>query len=683
MPNRLANETSPYLLQHKDNPVDWYPWGSEAFERAKAEDKPVMLSIGYSACHWCHVMAHESFEDRAIANLMNELFVNIKVDREERPDVDAIYMAATQAMTGHGGWPMTVFMDPDGRPFYTGTYFPSEDRGGMPAFPRVLQAVAEAYQSRRGDLITSSSRVIGAIQAQSAPRQSEAPLTRDLFDQAYQALASEFDPTNGGFGMQPKFPQPMTYEFLLRHWHTSGSQQALDMVTLTLEKMARGGIYDQVGGGFHRYSVDTYWLVPHFEKMLYDNALLPVLYLHGWQATGNPLFRQVAGETLDYILREMTHSDGGFYSATDADSEGEEGRFFVWLPSEIDDVVGPETGRIARAYWGVTREGNFEGKNILNVPRDADEVAADLGISVDQLMETVSAAKVALYDARAKRVPPGTDDKIITAWNAMTLKALAECGAAMGNTGWVEAARRNAGFLLENLVSDGRLLRTWKASPEGGQAKLKGYLEDYAFLVDGLVSLYEATFERRWLDEAIGLADRMVDLFWSDDDGVFFDTGTDHEQLVVRPRDVFDNASPCGGSAAAMALLRLSVFTANVDHQRRAVSSLGSVTDLMARAPSGFAWWLCALDFELASTEEVVIIGQPDDPATRALLEVARGGFAPHRVLAGAPAPVDGDASPLLEGRGLLAGRPTAYVCENYACQAPVTEAAELAAQLS
>ena len=690
MPNRLAGETSPYLLQHKDNPVDWYPWGLQALASAKLQDKPILLSIGYSACHWCHVMAHESFEDPAIAELMNSLFVNIKVDREERPDIDSIYMAAVQSMTGQGGWPLTVFLTPDGRPFYGGTYFPPEDRRGHAGFTRVLAAVADAYRTQRGELLTQSSKVIGAIQSQAAPRRGDGSLNRDVIVRAFLGMISNADDTEGGFGVQPKFPQPSTYEFLLRYWHKTGSNQARDAVMQTLEKMARGGLYDQVGGGFHRYSTDNVWLVPHFEKMLYDNAQLASLYLQAWQVGRSPLFNRVTEETISYVLREMTHESGGFFSATDADSEGEEGKYFVWLDREVEAALGPELGRIAAAYWGTTRDGNFEGKNILNVPRSDRDVAADLGLSVEALLAAISEARAKLYEVRKQRVPPGTDTKVITSWNALMLKALAECGAVMGRRDWIEAARKNASFLLGQLTVNGRLQRTWK----DGHAKQNAFLEDYATLTDALVSLYEATFETRWLLEARRLAEEMFARFWDERDSVFYDTPSDHETLIMRPRDIFDNATPCGGSAAAMALLRLSVFAGDVSYEAKAVATLEAATEIMGAAPQGAANWLAALDFYLAKRQEVVIVGRPDDPATLELLAEARRDYAPDRALAGSSGPVPtstkppahpqigGFVSPLLEGRGLVNGKPTAYVCEHYVCQSPVTDPAALAAQL-
>ncbi len=687
MPNRLAAETSPYLLQHKDNPVDWFPWGDEAFALASETDRPIMLSVGYSACHWCHVMERESFENEEIAALMNRLFVNIKVDREERPDVDSIYMSAVQAMTGHGGWPMTVFMTPDGRPFFGGTYFPNEDRGGLPAFPRLLEAVSEAYHDpeRKDQLLSTSSNVVSRIQSIAAVRQSQEPLTNDIVDAAALAFQRDFDPQNGGMGMQPKFPQPMDYELLLRHWKRTGDEQSLNMVTTTLTKMARGGIYDQVGGGFARYSVDTFWLVPHFEKMLYDNSQLASLYLHGWQATGDPLFKRVAEETLTYVLREMTHPDGGFFSAQDADSEGEEGKFYVWLPQEIDAVLGPELGRVANAYWGVTREGNFEGKNILSVPRDAADVAVELGISEDELGQQIADARTKLYEARSKRVWPGLDDKVLTSWNGLMMKAFAECGAAFGRQEWIDAATKNAEFLLATMHAGDRLLRTWKDGDDSSDAKahLNGYLEDYAMLVDGLLSLYEATFEPRWFEEARKIADEMVELFWSYDDAVFYDTGNDHEELLVRPRDIFDNAMPSGGSAAAVALLRLAIFTGEPAYHRTATASLRAIRDMVVSAPQGTAHWINAIDIYNATAQEVVIVGDFQQRETLALLEVARKGFWPNRVIAGTGANGKSIDSPLLEDRPQVDGKPTAFVCENYTCQLPVTDPEALAGQLA
>ncbi|MBI4570504.1 MAG: thioredoxin domain-containing protein, partial [Chloroflexi bacterium] len=662
----------------KDNPVDWYTWSEEAFARPRAEDNQVFLSIGYSSCHWCHVMEHESFEDEEIAALMNERFVNIKVDREERPDVDSIYMAAVQAMTGHGGWPMSVFLTPDAKPFYAGTYFPPEDRGGMPAFPRLVAALATAYQERKAEVLGTTQEIVQAIEEQAAARASAEPLTRDLLRDAQRGLASTFDREHGGLGRAPKFPQPMTYELLLRCWHATRDPQALQIVELTLDRMARGGIYDQAGGGFHRYATDALWLVPHFEKMLYDNAQLASLYLHAWQATGHDGYQRIVRETLAYVEREMLGPEGGFYSAQDADSEGVEGKYFVWTPDEIDAALGAELGRIARAYYGVSGEGNFEGRNILWRPRSDDAVAAELGISVEQLAAAIEQARPLLLAVRLRRIPPGLDDKVLTSWNALTLAAFAEAGAALEDASYIEIARRNADFLLRELVRDGRALRTWK----DGRAKLNGYLEDDACLAGALLTLYESTFEQRWLDEARRLTDGMIARFWDETQTVFFDTAADHERLIIRPRDIFDNATPCGGSAAALALLRLAELTGESDYERYAVASLRSVRDFLPRAPSGFAGWLAALDFYVSPVKEIAVIGPRDDPRTRALLREVYRRYLPNRVLAGLEAPAAAPASPLLAGRELLDGRPAAYVCERYACKLPVTEPEELARQL-
>jgi uncharacterized protein YyaL (SSP411 family) len=678
MPNRLAQETSPYLLQHKDNPVDWYPWGDDAFQRARTEDKPVFLSVGYSSCHWCHVMEHESFENTDIARLMNERFINVKVDREERPDVDSIYMSAVQAMTGHGGWPMSVFLTPEGRPFYAGTYFPPSDRGGLPAFPSVLEAVADAYASRREEVLSSTERVVQYLTQQAQSRASAEPLTRDLLGEAYRALVPGLDHEQGGTRGAPKFPQAMTYEFLLRQWHSTHDPQPLRLAELTLQRMARGGIYDQLGGGFHRYSTDTFWLVPHFEKMLYDNAQLASVYVQAHQATGNPLYRRVAEETLSYVEREMLDAQGGFFSAQDADSEGEEGKFFVWTKLEVDLALGPELAPIARAYYGVTEAGNFEGRNILWAHRPDDEVAAELGLGVDELHDALTEARARLLDARARRIAPGRDDKVLTSWNALMLRAFAEAGAVFENAHYLQIARRNADFLLDALFDQGRLLRTWK----DGRARLHGYLEDYAYVIEALLALYEATFEERWLQEADRLARGMIDLFWDEEQGIFFDTGHDHERLIVRPRDIFDNATPSGNSSASFGLFRLAAFTGNTELQRYAVTNLRSVRDFLARAPSGFAHWLAALDFYLSSPKEIAIIGRLDDPATAELVRVVHSLYLPNRILAGAESEQPGSLTPLVENRSLVNGRPAAYVCERYVCQTPVTDAASLRKQL-
>ena len=682
MPNRLINETSPYLLQHAHNPVDWYPWGSEALERARADDKPILLSVGYSACHWCHVMERESFENADIAAMMNERFVSVKVDREERPDIDSIYMTAVQAMTGHGGWPMTVFLTPEGKPFYGGTYFPPEDRGGMPSFPRVLTAISDAYDNSRGDVLQTTEQLLDRMRQMSAVAQPALePLTLDVMRQAARKVASEFDDRNGGVGMQPKFPQPMTYEFLLRHHQRAGDADALGMVELTLQRMALGGIYDQIGGGFHRYSTDAFWLVPHFEKMLYDNALLVRLYLHAYQITGNPLYRRIVEETLDYVLREMTSPEGGFYSAQDADSEGVEGKFFIWLPQEITAALGDEDGEIINRYYGVTRHGNFEGRNILHVTMDAANLARDEGLSPPEFRKLLDRAKSRLLAVRGERIAPALDDKILTSWNGLMLAAFAEAAAVLDRPDYAAVAARNAEFLMANLFDDGRLLRTYK----DGRAKLNGYLEDFAFLIDGLLALHEVSFNRKHLDDAIELGEAMVRLFWDEASGQFYDTGHDHERLVVRPKDITDNAIPCGSSMAVAVLLRLAVITGQGDFERRASVALRSVRRLMTNFPTAAGHWLGALDFYLSRTKEIVIVGERDEDGTRALLAEAYRHYIPNRVLLGTVDGDDGDMydMPLLANRQRIDGLPTAYVCEDYVCQLPVTDADALAGQLA
>ena len=685
MPNRLINETSPYLLQHANNPVDWYPWGEEALERARSEDKPILLSIGYSACHWCHVMERESFEDETIAGLMNENFVSIKVDREERPDLDQVYMQAVQMLTGSGGWPMTVFLTPEGKPFYGGTYFPPEDRQGMPGFPRLLTSIAEAYSTNRGEIDRVTKQLTTQMSQSNQVSQGTSILTVDILHKAYSSLATNFDYQNGGFGNAPKFPQPMTPEFLLRYYHHGYNPRALELVELTLEKMAYGGIYDQIGGGFHRYSTDAYWLVPHFEKMLYDNALLARLYLHTYLITGRALYRRVVEETLDYVLREMTDSSGGFYSAQDADSEGVEGKFFVWSPDEINSVMGDADGEVFAGYYGVTGAGNFEGKNILNIRQDPEEFAETKGLTADQLGDIINRGSKALLEVREQRIHPMRDDKVLASWNGLMLRSFAEAAAALGRPDYLAVAIKNAEFLARSMKSDGRLLRTYR----DGQAKLLGYLEDYSFVIDGLLALYEATFDLRWLDEAVTLADSMIELFWDEGIGGFYDTGSDHETLVVRPRDVFDNAQPCGGSVASDVLLRLAVFTGNNDYSAKATVPLRSLHQAMSQSPGGTGHWLSALDFYVSPPKEIAVIGPRDDPTTQALLDTVFHRFLPNKVVMGVETPLipaddNSEADiPLLAGRGMVGGLPSAYVCQNYACQLPVTDPAGLAEQLS
>ena len=673
--NRLIHETSPYLLQHAHNPVDWFAWGEEALAKARAEDKPIFLSIGYSACHWCHVMEHESFEDPETAALMNELFVNIKVDREERPDLDAIYMDAVQAMTGQGGWPMSVWLTPEGEPFHGGTYYPKEPRYGMPGFQQVLRAVDDAYRTQR-------ERVAGQAQRLTAMLNRTASLTAadggeigsDTLLEAIQQMRQYFDDDEGGFGTQPKFPQPMTLDFALSQYKRTGDLDALYMVELTLEKMAKGGIYDQLGGGFHRYSVDGYWLVPHFEKMLYDNAQLLRTYLHAWQVTQRPLYRRVLDETIDYVLREMTSPEGGFYSTQDADSEGHEGKFFVWTPAEIEALLEPHTAAIFESYYGVSERGNFEGKNILSVVRTPENIAERFRISVAEVEQALASARFKLFQARELRVKPGRDEKVLTEWNGLMIHALAECGVVLGRSDALQAAAKAADFILQQMSqADGRLLRSYK----DGRARLNAYLEDYAALIRGLLALYEATFDLRWLGEATRLAQIMFAQFHDAENGGFFQTGVDHEALVARRKDVVDNAIPSGNSLAAEVLLRLAVFLDKDDYRREAGRIVLMLKESMASQPTGFGRMLGVLDAYLAPSQEVAIAGDPVDAGTQALLAAVHGRYLPHTVLA-LKRPGEESMLPLLQGRTLIDGHPAAYVCENYACRLPVTTPEEL-----
>ncbi|MCB0253367.1 MAG: thioredoxin domain-containing protein [Anaerolineae bacterium] len=706
--NHLIHETSPYLRQHAHNPVDWYPWGEEALNRARREDKPIFLSIGYSACHWCHVMEHESFEDEETAALMNELFINIKVDREERPDLDGIYMQAVQAMTGQGGWPMSVWLTPDGSPFYGGTYFPPFERYGMPSFRRVLTSVADAYRNRRNDIEQSAARLRTALQRTAgATGSAEGTLDGLIADQAFRGMARDYDSINGGFGSAPKFPQPMTLSFLLRYHRRKDldtaatadptSKQALEMVVYTLRKMARGGMYDQLGGGFHRYSVDERWLVPHFEKMLYDNAQLARLLVEAWQVTGDSEFRRVAEDTLDYVAREMTDSSGGFYSTQDADSEGEEGKFFLWTPAELRKILGEQDAALFAAYYDVTERGNFEGKNILHVDHDLETVAGRAGVTSDELRAALARSRPKVFGEREKRVKPARDDKVLAEWNGMMLRAFAYAGGVLGRDDYRRVAESNAEFILSKLVAGDcsqpavgcRLVRSWAPASLTGsdpQAKLNGYLEDYANVADGLIELYQLTFDLRWLQSARGLADAMIEHFWDDHNGGFFQTSNDHEALIARPKDFTDNAVPSGNSVAADVLLRLAVLTGDDRYAGYAESILLLLRESMMRFPLGFGRLLGALERDIARPQEIVLIGDPADTRTQALLDEVRGRFLPNAVVALAPSAEAADQAapyaPLLAGRRQIDGKPTVYVCENFACQLPVTDAQALAQQI-
>ena len=679
--NRLAKESSPYLLQHARNPVDWYPWGDEALEKAAIDDKPIFLSIGYAACHWCHVMERESFEDETTAALMNEHFVSIKVDREERPDLDAIYMDAVQAMTGQGGWPLTAFLTPSGEPFYAGTYFPPEPRRGMPAFRDLLRGIAEAWRDRRAEVVSQGQRVTQAIARAASAPSTLGPLDRTLADAAFAGLRHAFDPIWGGFGGAPKFPQPMTLEFLLRR-AVRGVDGALDMVTTTLDRMADGGIYDQLGGGFARYSTDERWHVPHFEKMLYDNALLLQLYTRAWQVTEAQRYRTVATETAEYLLREMQHPEGGFYSSQDADSEGVEGAFFTWSWAELVELVGEP---LAMAF-GATPEGNWIGEheptNVLRHPGLGLDDAATVVLDPVDLSAEVDDARRVLFEAREGRVRPATDDKVLAAWNGMAIAALAEAGRALGEPAYAAAASRGATFVLEHLRgSDGRLLRAWRNGVAGGP----GFADDHALMASACLTLYETTFELAWFERARELTDDLRRLFADRERGGFFQTGSDAETLVVRPKELYDNATPSGNSAAADVFLRLAAFTADGDLEADADAALRAVGDAFDRAPTAFGHALCALDRLIGPGRQVAIVGDPTDADTIAMVAEANARrFRPNVVLAVAR---PGDAEPqrtipLLRGRSSKAGVTTAYVCEGFSCRLPVTDPAALSSQL-
>jgi hypothetical protein len=652
--NRLANETSPYLLQHAHNPVDWYPWGDEAFAKARAEDKPVFLSIGYAACHWCHVMERESFENESIAGFLNEHFVSIKVDREERPDVDSIYMQAVQLMTNHGGWPMSVFLTPDAQPFYAGTYFPPADRHGMPGFPRVLTQLADAYRTRRDEVLSASREVTEAIGTSltGRPGLSSAPIDHAVLERAAARIAEAYDPVHGGFGGAPKFPPSMTLDFLMQRVASGFSRP--DIIIETLTKMAHGGIYDQIGGGFHRYSTDSEWLVPHFEKMLYDNALLARLYTRAWQWSKTPLFARVANEILGFVEREMTSPNGGFYSTLDADSGGEEGKFYVWSRGEVMDILGVEEGEVFCALYDITDRGNWEGTNILRIVRELPETA-----------DVAARGKCKLYGVRSQRVWPARDEKILTGWNGWMLAAFAEGCLAFDR--YHDRVRHNAEFLLTRTDDVGRVMRT---------EKIPGLLEDYTGLAWGLTLAYEALHERRYLDAARRAMEQVLDRF-ADENGGFFDTPVDHEKLITRPKDLFDNATPSGNSVAADVLLRLAVLFGEERYSRAATRAIESTWPLAERYPSGFGFLLGVAEWHAGQPKEIALTGPPGDPAFRALRQVVGQTFVPHRVLVAGEGSAD---LPLMENRP--DDRVMAYVCQAYACQEPTRDPERLRAQL-
>ena len=670
--NRLVHETSPYLLQHAHNPVDWYPWGEEALTRAKQEQKPILLSIGYSACHWCHVMERESFENEDIAAIMNQLFINIKVDREERPDLDEIYMSAVQMMTRQGGWPMTVFLTPDLKPFYGGTYYPPTDRYGRPGFPKVMEAVAEAFNDKKAQVLEQADQFTAQLNRMSNivdPHEYE--LTEELMTNAFHHYRSQFDSQYGGFGTAPKFPPSMGLPFLLRYWHHSGNPNALEMVELTLEKMARGGMYDQLGGGFHRYSTDAHWLVPHFEKMLYDNAQLVVAYFEAYQATQKPFYRHTAIETLDYVLREMYDAEnGGFYSTQDADSEGVEGKFFVWEPNDVEDIIGEENAEIFCEYYDITPQGNFEGENILHVQTPPDIFARKLQIALEDLETLLGDGKQKLFEAREERIKPGLDDKILTSWNGIMIRGMAMGYQLTGKPEYLEACEKSAEFVLTTLSQDnGLLLRTYRA----GKSHLNAYLEDYSYFIAGLIALYEASFEPRWLTEAERLAHIMIDQFGDDAGDGFFFTGKAHETLIVQSKSAYDGATPSGASMAIHSLLRLAKHLDNPEFHDKAVETLKLYFHQMEAMPSGSGQLLCELAFLLSTPKEIAIVGKKGDAKTEAMLTALHSIYQPNKIVAASES-ADDQTLPLLAGKTQVDNTATAYICENYACQAPTTD---------
>lgn len=673
--NRLLHETSPYLQQHARNPVDWYPWGPEAIERARAEDRPIFLSIGYSACHWCHVMEHESFESNEIATLMNQWFINIKVDREERPDLDQIYMNAVMAMTGSGGWPMSVFLTPELKPFFGGTYWPPTARWGRPGFREILSAVHDAWIKRRTDLNQQAEQLTAAVIQAGRPPVTMETLSIETLRAAQTALLQAADKTHGGFGQAPKFPHPMDLRVLLRCYRRFGEAAALDVVELTLDKMARGGIYDHLGGGFARYSTDERWLVPHFEKMLYDNALLVPVYLEAWQITQKPAYRQVVIETLDYLLREMTQPQGGFYSTQDADSEGVEGKFFVWSRAEVEQILGPEEAELFGQCYDITEQGNWEHQNILQRLHPPQEDAARTGLNPEELEARLAGCRAKLFQQREQRIHPGRDDKVLVSWNGLAIAAFSQAAVILNEPRYATAAQAAADFILENMrTSDGRLWHGYK----DGQARFNAYLDDYAALIDGLVELYQAVFEPRYLEAAMSLAERMLAQFWDREDAGFFYTSADHEALITRNKDLHDNATPSGNNLAAMALLKLSRLTGRSDWAERADDTLNLLAATLTRAPLAGGQALIALDFLLGPTQEIVLCPTADaDEFPIALRET----FLPNKVIVQRPAGVVDDALPLplrslLAGKHPVKGQITLYVCQSGACQPPVHGAA-------
>lgn len=678
MPNRLIHETSPYLLQHAHNPVDWYPWGEEALTKARAENKPIFLSVGYAACHWCHVMEHESFENPQIAEMLNQHFVSIKVDREERPDIDSIYMNAVTAMTGSGGWPMSVFLTPEGRPFYGGTYFPPVRRYNLPSFQEILYSIERAWQEGKGDIYRTADRLANhLIESTAWTADRHGALQAGTLAAAAKELIRSYDHKNGGWGDAPKFPHPMVIEFLFQMGQR-GNTQSVDTALHSLRMMARGGIYDVVGGGFHRYSTDERWLIPHFEKMLYDNGQLATAYLHGYLISRDASMRKVCEETLDFILREMTHPQGGFYSSLDADSEGVEGKFYVWTEEEIRAIVDdPADFDFLHTLYHLSPGGNFEGKIVLQRPLDDRAMSAGTGLNLTAFHDRLDRLHAKLLAARTSRVRPGTDDKVLVAWNALALQAFAQAARYLNRPDYLDAARKNAAFLLDAMFVDGRLLRSWRS----GQARHTAYLEDYAGLIIALLDLYQSDADLRWFQAADNLGREMVSAF-SDDRGGFFSTHKDQTGLILRPKEMQDNATPSGNALAAQALLLLHAYTGDDSYRGQVEPMLAGVQAVAAQYPAAFGYWLQTLDFALGPVRQVALVYPAGSAAVEAMRSVLWKDYSPRLIAAEGTDPIDHHAPELLQQRGLLDNQPTAYLCQGFACRLPVNSAEELQAQL-
>jgi len=676
--NRLAQEKSPYLLQHAHNPVNWYPWGDEAFQKARKDNKLIFLSIGYSTCHWCHVMEKESFENIKIAKLLNDNFISIKVDREERPDIDQIYMSAVQSMTGSGGWPLTVFLTPEGKPFSGGTYFPPEDRWGRSGMSTLLPKMASMWKENPDKVLEAGDRMTDLLQ-KNIPSGSEAEVSKDILDMAYEQYAATFDGAHGGFGGAPKFPRSHELSFLLRYWKRSGNSFALSMVETTLDHMADGGIYDHLGGGFHRYATDNVWLVPHFEKMLYDQAILAKTYLEAYQVTGKVRYADVARDIFRYVLRDMQHSEGGFYSADDADSEGEEGKFFVWRPEEISQILGPETGRLFNEFYGVTDEGNFEhATSILHRNQSLEQYASFKKIDEDYLRNTLAQSREKLWSVREKRIHPYRDDKILTAWNGLMISAFAVGGQVLDEPRYLEAARKAADFILKEMTHKRRLLRRFRDD----EAAIPAFHDDYAFLALGLLDLYEATFEVRWLEEAKKLTDEMISRFWDEGRGGFYFTADDAESLIARSKEYYDGAVPSGNSIAGIVMIRMSRMFADMELDEKVQQLIRSNAKALTEHPMAYPQLLIALDFAFGPSFEVVIAGPQRSKEFKELLGIIRSGFRPRQVLLHHPEGKEGKRIEKLafyiESQSVMDGKPAVYVCENHLCKFPTSDPAKL-----